>query len=71
MNYVEVINLHCHGELYGAHNPITCYCDMHRSAEARAHASLGHVYELLQNVDQAIDHYELVSAIKHNTRGIK
>ena len=31
-----------------------------RSAEARVHASLGYVYELLQDVDKAIDHYEQV-----------
>ena len=31
-----------------------------RSAQARAHASLGYVYELLQDTDKAIDHYEQV-----------
>lgn len=31
-----------------------------RSAEARVHASLGYVYELLQDIDKAIDHYEQV-----------
>lgn len=35
-----------------------------RSAEARVHASLGYVYELLQDVDKAIDHYEQVSKSK-------
>ncbi len=34
-----------------------------RSAEARTHGSLGYVYELLQDTDKAIDHYEQV---KHN-----
>ena len=27
-------------------------------AEAQAHASLGYIYELLKDTDQAIDHYE-------------
>ncbi len=31
-----------------------------RSAEARTHGSLGYVYELLQDTDKAIDHYEQV-----------
>lgn len=31
-----------------------------RSAEARVHSSLGYVYELLQDIDKAIDHYEQV-----------
>ena len=33
---------------------------LYRSAQARAHASLGYVYELLQDTDKAIDHYEQV-----------
>ena len=36
------------------------YCILSRSAQARAHASLGYVYELLQDTDKAIDHYEQV-----------
>jgi len=33
---------------------------MCRAAEARAHGSLGYVYELLKNTDKAIDHLEQV-----------
>ena len=36
------------------------YFPLFRSAQARAHASLGYVYELLQDTDKAIDHYEQV-----------
>lgn len=31
-----------------------------RATEARVHASLGYVYELLKDTDKAIDHYEQV-----------
>ena len=41
---------------------IFVFCQF-RSAQARAHASLGYVYELLQDTDKAIDHYEQVHRI--------
>ncbi len=40
--------------------PVNIIPHFFRSAEARAHASLGYVYELLQDIDKAIDHYEQV-----------
>ena len=43
--------------------PVLFQSSLCRSAEARTHASLGYVYELLQNIDLAIDHYELVRFI--------
>jgi len=36
---------------------------MCRAAEARAHGSLGYVYELLKNADKAIDHLEQVTIL--------
>lgn len=33
---------------------------LYRSAEARAHGSLGYVYEQLKDTDKAIDHLEQV-----------
>jgi len=44
---------------------------LRRSAEARAHASLGYVYELMQDVDKAIDHYELVGGIEVETEWVR
>ena len=37
---------------------------MYRAAEARAHGSLGYVYELLKNTDKAIDHLEQVTIFR-------
>lgn len=45
----------CHSQSYFYTFPST-----HRTAEGHAHGNLGTVYELLNNMDKAIDHFEQV-----------
>ena len=44
---------------------ISLECFVPRAAEARAHACLGLVYELMKDTDRAIDHHQKVTAIWH------